>query len=167
MPYVIIEQGGKQYRVEKGDSVVVDRVDAKQGSRLAPRALLYSDSGEKTLLDSSELAKVKVEAVVAEHLKGEKLRVFTYRPKKRHKRAQGHRSLLTRLEIADISIGGSERKSAAKPKEAPAAESEGAGKGGAARGKQAAAAKKDEGEGARKAAPRKAAAEKQDSKESA
>ena len=147
MPYAIIEQGGKQYRVEKGDSVLVDRVDAKEGSKLAPRALLYSDSGKKTLLDSSELAKVKVEAVVAEHLKGEKLRVFTYRPKKRHKRAQGHRSLLTRLEIANISVGGAERKSAAKPKAAPA--------------------KKNEGEAARKAAPRKAAAEKQDSKESA
>ena len=101
MDYAIIEMGGKQYRVEKGGSVVVDRVDAKEGSKLNPKAILYR-SDKTALLDGPELDKVKVEAVVAEHLKGPKIRVFKYRPKKRYRRRAGHRSLLTRLEIAEI-----------------------------------------------------------------
>jgi large subunit ribosomal protein L21 len=99
--YAIIELGGKQYRVEKGGSVLVDRVDAEEGSKLSPKALLYR-SAKTTVLEGAELDRVKVEAVVAEHLKGPKIRVFKYRPKKRYRRRAGHRSLLTRLEISEI-----------------------------------------------------------------
>jgi large subunit ribosomal protein L21 len=99
--YAIIEIGGKQYRVEEGGSVLVDRVDAAEGSKLSPKTVLYR-SAKTAVLDGPELDKVKVEAVVAEHLKGPKLRVFKYRPKKRYRRRAGHRSLLTRLEIGDI-----------------------------------------------------------------
>jgi large subunit ribosomal protein L21 len=100
MAYAIIEMGGKQYRVEKGDSVLVDRVPEKEGAKVTPRALLFRS--DQTLLDGPELAKVKVEAVVAEHLKGEKIRVFKYRQKKRYRKRAGHRSLLSRLEIKEI-----------------------------------------------------------------
>jgi large subunit ribosomal protein L21 len=100
MAYAIIEMGGKQYRVEKGDSVVVDRLPDKEGAKVSPRALLYRS--DETVFDGAELAKVKVDAVVAEHLKGDKIRVFKYRPKKRYRKRAGHRSLLTRLEIKDI-----------------------------------------------------------------
>jgi len=103
MAYAVIEMGGKQYRVEKGDSVLVDRVSEDEGAKLSPRALLYSGDGEgKTVFEGADLDKVKVEAVVAEHLKGEKIRVFKYRPKKRYRKTQGHRSLLSRIEIRDI-----------------------------------------------------------------
>jgi large subunit ribosomal protein L21 len=103
MAYAIIEMGGKQYRVEKGDSVVVDRVREKEGAMLSPRTLLYGGHGDKhTVFEGADLDKVKVEAVVAEHLKGEKIRVFKYRPKKRYRKTQGHRSLLSRIEIRDI-----------------------------------------------------------------
>jgi large subunit ribosomal protein L21 len=103
MAYAIIEMGGKQYRVEKGDSVVVDRVREKEGATLSPRTLLYGGHGDKhTVFEGADLEKVKVEAVVAEHLKGEKIRVFKYRPKKRYRKTQGHRSHLSRIEIRDI-----------------------------------------------------------------
>jgi large subunit ribosomal protein L21 len=118
MTYAIIELGGKQYRVEEGDSVVVDRVAEKEGAKITARALLYNGSG-KTVMDGPDLEKVKVEAVVAEHLKGDKLRVFKYRPKKRYRRRSGHRSLLTRLEISGIkapAAKAAEAKPAAKPK---------------------------------------------------
>ena len=78
MNYAVIEMGGKQYRVEKGDSVVVDRLDAEEGAKVTARAVLFA-AGDKTVMDGPELDKVKVEAVVAEHLKGEKIRVFKYR----------------------------------------------------------------------------------------
>jgi large subunit ribosomal protein L21 len=126
MAYAIIEMGGKQYRVEKGDSVVVDRVPEKEGAKVSPRALLYRS--DETVFDGADLAKVKVDAVVAEHLKGDKIRVFKYRPKKRYRKRAGHRSLLTRLEIKDIK-GPTARKRAAGStegsgavKEAPAKE---------------------------------------------
>jgi large subunit ribosomal protein L21 len=101
MDYAIIELGGKQYRAEKGGSILVDRVDAAEGSKVTPKAILYR-SDKTAVLDGPELDKVRVEAVVAEHLKGPKVRVFKYRPKKRYRRRSGHRSLLTRLEISDV-----------------------------------------------------------------
>jgi large subunit ribosomal protein L21 len=101
MTYAIIDIGGKQYRVEEGDSVLVDRVGEDEGAKVAPRAVLYAD-GKSAVMDGTELGKVKIEAVVAEHVKGPKLRVNTYRPKKRFKRRMGHRSQLTRLEIRKI-----------------------------------------------------------------
>jgi large subunit ribosomal protein L21 len=101
MAYAVIDIGGKQYRVEEGDSVVVDRVGADEGAKLSPRAVLFAD-GKSAVMDGTDLGKVKVEAVVAEHLRGPKLRVNTYRPKKRFKRRMGHRSELSRLEIRKI-----------------------------------------------------------------
>jgi len=112
MAYAIIEMGGKQYRVEEGDSVLVDRVGEDEGAKVAPRALLYAD-GKNAVMDGADLGKVKVEAVVAEHLKGPKIRISTYRPKKRYKRTMGHRSLLSRLEIKKIT-GPSARRPATK-----------------------------------------------------
>jgi large subunit ribosomal protein L21 len=118
MNYAVIELGGKQYRVEKGDSLVVDRLDAKEGAKVTARALLYA-AGDKTVLDGPDLDKVKVEAVVTEHLKGEKIRVFKYRAKKRYRRTMGHRSLLTRLEISDIKMAGAKPKAETKPTSEP------------------------------------------------
>jgi large subunit ribosomal protein L21 len=101
MAYAIIDIGGKQYRVEEGDSVLVDRVGEDEGAKVSPRAVLFAD-GKNAVLDGADLGKVKVEAVVAEHVKGPKIRVNTYRPKKRSRRRMGHRSALSRLEIKKI-----------------------------------------------------------------
>ena len=111
MTYAVIDIGGKQYRVEEGDSVLVDRVGADEGAKLSPRAVLFAD-GKRAVMDGADLGKVKVDAVVAEHLRGPKLRVNTYRPKKRFKRRMGHRSELSRLEIRKIT-GPSAAKAAA------------------------------------------------------
>src|SRR5205807_10053096 len=100
MAYAIIEMGGKQYRVEKGDSVLVDRVDAKEGAKVAPKALLFRS--DDVVFEGPMLDKIKVYAGVAEHVKGEKIRVFKYRPKKRYRKRAGHRSLLSRIEIREI-----------------------------------------------------------------
>ena len=108
MTYAIIEMGGKQYRVAEGDSILVDRVGEDEGAKVSPRPLLFAD-GENAVMDRADLGKVKVEAVVTEHLKGPKIRVATYRPKKRHRRQMGHRSLLSRLEIRKITGPGKAR----------------------------------------------------------
>ena len=113
MTYAIVEIGGKQYRVQEGDSVLVDRVGEDEGAKVSPRALLFAD-GKAAVMDGPDLGKVKVEAVVTEHLKGPKIRVATYRPKKRSRRQMGHRSHLTRLEIKTITgpSGGAAKRTA-------------------------------------------------------
>jgi large subunit ribosomal protein L21 len=100
--YAIVRVGGKQYRVEKGDSLLVDRLRAEPGASVGLEPLLYA--GDETAALPDELARVKVEAVVTGHERGKKIRVFKFKPKRGYKRAAGHRSELTRLEIRDISM---------------------------------------------------------------
>jgi len=111
--YAVIETGGKQYKVEKGTSLLVDRLSAKEGEKVALRPVLFRD--KEVVAGSKELEKVKVEATVAEHLRGPKIKVFKYKPKKGYRRRAGHRSELTKLEVTEISLGG--RKAAAPKKE--------------------------------------------------
>jgi large subunit ribosomal protein L21 len=108
--YAVVESGGKQYRVEKGDVLVVDRIAKKEGEAVDLRAVAFSD--KEMVIDPADLEKVKVEAKVAEHLRGEKIRVFKYKAKKGYRHTQGHRSELTKLEVTEIKMGA--KKAAAK-----------------------------------------------------
>jgi len=110
--YAVVESGGKQYKVEKGTALVVDRLDAKEGAKVELRPVMFRD--KEVVAEPKELAKVKVEATVAEHLRGPKVKVFKYKPKKGYRRRAGHRSELTRLEVTELKLGA--RKAAAKPK---------------------------------------------------
>jgi large subunit ribosomal protein L21 len=112
--YAIVESGGKQYRAEKGGILLVDRLPEDEGAKVNLRAVMFR--GEKeTVLEADKLEKVKVEATVAGHLRGEKIRVFKYRAKKGYRKRAGHRSELTRLEVTDVKL--LTRKPAAKPAE--------------------------------------------------
>lgn len=115
--YAVVETGGKQYRVEKGASLLVDRLSAKEGEVVALRAVMFRD--DEVVADQKQLEKVKVEAKVAEHLRGPKIKVFKYKPKKGYRRRAGHRSELTKLEIVELKMGA--RKAAAKKEKKPAA----------------------------------------------
>ena len=108
--YAVVESGGKQYRVEKGTSLLVDRLSAKEGEKVALRAVMFRD--DKVVAEPSELEKVKVEATVEEHLRGPKIKVFKYKPKKGYRRRAGHRSELTKLEVTELKM--LTRKPAAK-----------------------------------------------------
>jgi large subunit ribosomal protein L21 len=121
--YAVIESGGKQYKVEKGSSLLVDRLSAKEGEKVALRAVLFRD--KEVVAEPKELEKVKVEATVAEHLRGPKIKVFKYKPKKGYRRRAGHRSELTRLEVTELKLGASKAAAKAEPKEkAPAKKAE-------------------------------------------
>jgi large subunit ribosomal protein L21 len=119
--YAIVKVGGKQYRVEKGDSIVVDRLPAGEGDKVQLEPLLYRpDSKDDPVFEGAELEKVKVEAVVTGHERGPKVRVLKFKPKKGYKRRSGHRSELTRLEIGDIKLAARRspaKKETAEPKE--------------------------------------------------
>ena len=99
--YAVIETGGKQYRVEKGSTLLVDRLSAKEGEKVDLRPVAFRD---KEMVLGKDLEKVKVDAKVVGHERGPKIRVFKYRPKKGYRKRAGHRSELTRLEITDVKM---------------------------------------------------------------
>jgi large subunit ribosomal protein L21 len=161
--YAVIETGGKQYKVEKGTSLLVDRLSAKEGDKVTLRPVMFRD--KEVVAGGKELEKVKVEATVSEHLRGPKIKVFKYKAKKGYRRRAGHRSELTKLEVTEISLGG--RKAAAPKKEEPAAKKEAAPKAAKPAEKKAAAKKPAEKkEAAKKPAAKKAPAKKAEAKAS-
>jgi large subunit ribosomal protein L21 len=153
--YAIVRTGGKQYRVERGQQLLIERLSAKEGAEVSLEPLLYRS--EEAVLDKPGLAQVKVTAKVIEHVRGQKLRVFKFKPKRGYRRRTGHRQELTRIEVTEIArqkakaAGERARGSAeAAPAKEPAARAKAPAK---ARPKQSRAAK----DGAETtAAPRKA-----------
>src|SRR6185503_12050166 len=101
--YAVVESGGKQYKVEEGASLLVDRLDAKEGDKVSLRPVLFRDG--EVIVGAKDLAKVKVEAKVAAHLRGPKIKDFKYKAKKGYRRRAGHRSELTRLEVTSLKGG--------------------------------------------------------------
>jgi large subunit ribosomal protein L21 len=124
--YAIVKVGGKQYRVESGDSLVVDRLSAGEGEKLNLEPLLFRPDGDKeAVFEGAGLEKVKVEATVTGHERGKKVHGLKFKPKRGYKRRYGHRADLTRLEIGEIKL--LTRKPAApkaQPKQEPAAKAE-------------------------------------------
>ena len=115
--YAIVKVGGKQYRVEKGDSLLVDRMPEDEGAKVTLEPLLFRPDGKgEAVFGGDELGKVKVEATIAGHVRGPKINVLKFKPKRGYKRRQGHRSELTRLEIGEIALGGAAKSKPAAPK---------------------------------------------------
>ncbi len=106
--YAVIAVGGKQYKVKQGETLLVDRQPHAPGETFTPPVLMTGGDGVQ--MDASKLEGA-VTATLVEHLRGEKLKVFTFKPKRGFKKTRGHRSELSRIEISTIG--------AAKPKRAP------------------------------------------------
>ena len=101
MTYAIVKTGGKQYRVEEGQSLLVERLPEDEGAKVALEPLL--DRSDKDV-EMEDLGRVKVEAKVVRHERGPKLRVLKFKPKKRAKKRTGHRQELTRIEVTGIKL---------------------------------------------------------------
>src|SRR5215210_6292235 len=100
--YAIVKTGGKQYRVEKGQTLLVERLRADEGATVPLEPILFRS--DETVFDSDGLAKVKVEAKVVGHERGPKIRILKFKPKRGYKRRTGHRQELTRLEITSVKL---------------------------------------------------------------
>src|SRR6188472_2686713 len=99
--YAVVRTGGKQYRVEEGTTLLVERLSADEGATVDLEPLLYIGGGD-SLLAPADLGRVSVKAEVVGHERGPKLRVFKFKPKRGYKRTTGHRQELTRLRITGI-----------------------------------------------------------------
>ncbi len=141
--YAIVKTGGKQYRVEQGESLVVERLrGCTEGDTVALSPLLYVDGD--SVLDGDELGSVSVSARVVGHERGPKLRIVKFKPKRGYKRRTGHRQELTRLEVTEIKLatrrarGGATEKAAGEMAAEKAAAEKGAAKPAAGVGEAAA-----------------------------
>lgn len=99
--YAIIRTGGKQYRVEVGEKLQVEKLDVEVGSEVSFDALLCGE-GSDVKIGTPTVAGVAVKAKVTEHGKGPKIIVFKYKPKKDYRKKQGHRQPYTEIEITAI-----------------------------------------------------------------
>jgi len=104
--YAIISLGGKQYRVQEGERLLVDRLKVEEGKTLQPRVLLVGGDGKPDLAPSTT-----VTARVVGHELGKKIVIGKYKRRTGYKRHNGHRSRLTRIEIESI---GAAKRAAAK-----------------------------------------------------
>ena len=117
--YAVIENGGKQYRVELGAELELDQLTADPGARIdIGRVLLVAD-GDEALIGTPVVEGAKVTAEVLRPTRGDKIIVFKYKPKARRRVKHGHRQDLTVVRVADIEWAG---RSAAKEAEAAAAD---------------------------------------------
>jgi large subunit ribosomal protein L21 len=125
--YAIVKTGGKQYRVQEGQSLLVERLPDPDGAKVQLRPLLYVDGSN--VLDGDDLGKVKVEAKILAHERGPKLRIVKFKPKRGYKRRTGHRQELTRLEVTGIKVAARRAPAAKKAAAADPSTTEEAGDG--------------------------------------
>lgn len=112
--YAVIKAGGKQQKVKPGDVIEVERM-VTEGETVTFHPILVVDDEGKTHY-GKEAEKAVVTAKPLGEKKGDKIKVFRYRPKTGYAKRQGHRQLMTLLEISDVSLGA--KKAAPKKAEA-------------------------------------------------
>ena len=168
--YALVKTGGKQYRVAKDDTILVERIAAEEGEHVVLDNIIMLGDGDKVTIGTPTVEGAGVSATVMRQTRGPKIIIFRRKRRKNHRRTQGHRQDLTLLKINDIAEDAKKlaapkaaAKKAAAPKAAAAKTTEAAPKAKAAPKAEAApkkaAAKKDTAT-AKKAAPKKAAAKK-------
>jgi large subunit ribosomal protein L21 len=113
--YAIVATGGKQLKVATGDVVTVEKLDAAAGENVTFDVIFLADE-DTIVVDPTELASAQVTGEVLEHFKGEKAIIFKFKKRKGYKRLKGHRQLLTKVRITDVSAKAAPKKAAATRK---------------------------------------------------
>lgn len=149
--YAVVKTGGKQLKVEVGETVSVELLDASAGAVVTLPALLVNDG--ENVLTGDDAANATVTAEVLGHGKADKVMVFKFKKRKGYKRTRGHRQDLTLVKVTDIALAGAKKAAKAAAVEEKAAEKPAATK---AAPKKAETAEKPV---AKKAAPKKAETE--------
>ena len=100
--YAIVQSGGKQYRVQPGDELDLDLMAVEEGSTVELDRVLMVSDGDNVQIGAPLVSGAKVVAEVIGEQKGEKIKVFRYKPKVRCRRLTGHRQPYTRVKINEI-----------------------------------------------------------------
>lgn len=113
--YAIVEIAGKQYKVAENDQLEVDRLEEEKGKITFDTVLLYAKDDKNVEVGNPYVSGAKIEAEVLDQTKGDKIRVFKMKPKKRYRKTIGHRKALSLIEIKKISVGAAKTTATAKP----------------------------------------------------
>ena len=97
--FAVVKSGGKQYRVREGEEVVIDRLKGEVGENVELPVGFFVDGG------SVDLGERTARVEILEHLRGEKIYIYKYKPKKDHRKKTGHRQELTRIKVLEVSDG--------------------------------------------------------------
>ena len=100
--YAVILTGGKQYRVQQGDVIFVEKIDSQADEAVTFDQVLLVGDGEATKIGAPTVAGAKVEGKVLAQVKGKKIVVYKYKAKKKERKKQGHRQPYTKVEITAI-----------------------------------------------------------------
>ncbi len=100
--YAIIETGGKQYKVQEGDVITVEKLGLEAGASYTFESVLAVSNGESLNFGTPMLANVSVSATVVEEGKNKKVIIYKYKPKKGFHKKKGHRQPFTKLKIEKI-----------------------------------------------------------------
>ena len=118
--YAVIKTGGKQHKVKPGDVIEVEKL-VHDGKTLTFQPILVVDDDGKTHV-GADAARATVTAKPLGEQKGDKVKIFKYRPKTGYAKRGGHRQLLTMLEIETVSMGTAKKAAKPKAEKAPAEE---------------------------------------------
>ena len=100
--YAVIKTGGKQYRVQQGDVIFVEKINAQADEQVTFDEVLLVSNGEETKIGTPVVAGAKVEGKVLSQVKAAKIVVYKYKAKKNERKKQGHRQPYTKIEITAI-----------------------------------------------------------------
>mgnify|MGYP001442046957 CR=1 FL=1 len=98
--YAVVDTGGHQYKVKVGDVLEIQKIKADQGAVIDLKPVLVVEEGN--VLSGAEAEQKTVKAEVLGVVKGEKITVYKYKPKKNYRRKQGHRQKYTKIKIVSI-----------------------------------------------------------------
>jgi len=101
--YAVIKTGGKQYKVEQGHTLRVEKLEGDRGTKLTFDEVLLVADGEAIKIGAPNIAGAKVSAEIVAQEKGDKLIVFKFRRRKAYRRKNGHRQQYTAIKITGIS----------------------------------------------------------------
>jgi len=118
--YAVIESGGKQHRVEKGEILQLEKLDAATGDKVKFDKVLLVGEGESVKIGKPYVQGGQVTAEVLREGRGDKIKIIKFNRRKHYKRQQGHRQWYTEVKITSIKAGGGEQKDGVAKAEAGA-----------------------------------------------
>ncbi len=102
--YAVIRSGGKQYRVEPGATIQVERLEGKVGGEVTFDDVIIVSTDEKKMVTGADAAKAKITGKIVKHLRGPKLQVLKFKKTRQYKIQRGHRQEYTAVEVSDIKV---------------------------------------------------------------
>src|SRR4030095_9739583 len=108
--YAVIKTGGKQYRVQPGDLLVVEKLDGEPGAAVAFGDVLLLGDGEAVTVGAPTVSGASVAATLIETRKGEKVKIFKKIRRQGYRRTRGHRQFESVLRVTGITAAGKETK---------------------------------------------------------